>query len=66
MALEAMSETDPRQAIQLAESVGNNPELLKGIARGWSFNDLAAAKQWVGGLTDPELTKSLMKEISQP
>lgn len=64
MALEAMSETNPSEAIQLAESVGNDPELLMGIARGWSFKDEAAAKVWINSITDPELIKSLMKEIS--
>ncbi len=66
MALEAISETNPNEAIQLAESVGNDPELLMGIARGWSLKDEAAAKEWISRITDPELTKLLMRQISPP
>jgi hypothetical protein len=64
MALEAISETNPSEAIQFAESVGNDPELLMGIARGWAFKDEAAAKEWISRITDPELVKLLMRQIS--
>lgn len=64
MALEAMAETDPVKALQLAESVGNDSELLKGIARGWSFSDKPAAKEWISRITDPELAELLTRQIS--
>lgn len=66
MALEAISETNPGEAIQLADSVGNDPALLMGIARGWSFKDEPAAKEWISRITDPELAKLLMLQISPP
>jgi hypothetical protein len=66
MALEAMAEANPLDAIRLAESVGNDPVLLQGVARGWSSQDADAAKAWIQGLADPVLVKLLMEEISQP
>lgn len=66
MALEAISRTNPSEAIQLAATIGNDPELLRGIARGWSYKDDAEVKKWISGITEPELAKSLMTEISPP
>lgn len=65
MALEAMAETQPAEAIQLAESVGNDPQLLKGIARGWASRDEKSTTTWIHSLQDPELEKSLVDEISR-
>lgn len=64
MALESMAETKPGEAIKLAESVGSDPTLLKGIARGWASKDANAATAWIHTLRDPELAKALLDEIS--
>ncbi len=65
MALEAMAETRPQNAIKLAETVGNDPELLKGIVRGWEYGgDAADTRDWIHSMKDPELVKSLLDEMS--
>lgn len=63
MALESLAGSKPREAIQLAESAGNDPELLKGIARGWASTDEAATTAWIRAMKDQELAKSLLDEI---
>ncbi|MEO5912982.1 MAG: hypothetical protein ABIS50_02035 [Luteolibacter sp.] len=65
MALEAMAESKPLDAIKLAESVGNDPVLLKGIARGWASQDGEAATGWIHAMKDTELEQSLLDEISR-
>jgi hypothetical protein len=65
MALGAMAEFNPQDAIKLAETVGNDPERLKGIVRGWEYGgDAAATLDWIHSMKDPELVKSLLDELS--
>lgn len=63
MALEAMSETNPQEAISLAEKHGNTEKLLSGIARGWAMLDVNAAKNWAASIQDPEISARLIKSI---
>lgn len=63
MALEAMSETNPQEAISLAEKHGNTEKLLSGIARGWAMLDAKAAKTWAASIQDPEISARLIKSI---
>lgn len=65
MALEAMAETRPQDALKLADSAGNPPTLLKGIARGWASWDAPAAKAWINTIPNPEITKALNAEIAE-
>ena len=63
MALEAISETNPQDAISLAEKHGNTEKLLSGIARGWAMLDENAAKTWAASIQDPEISARLIKSI---
>jgi hypothetical protein len=63
MALEAMSETNPQDAIILAEKHGNTEKLLSGIARGWAMLDEKAAKTWAASIQDPEISARLIQSI---
>ncbi len=64
VALEAMAETRPQDAIKLAETGGNSEILLAGIARGWAATNLSATKAWLAGLTDQELAGRLLKSLT--
>ncbi len=64
MALEAIAETRPQDAIKLAATCGNSETLLTGIARGWASADDAAAKTWIRSLADPDLSTKLLQAIS--
>lgn len=64
MALEAIAETRPQDAIKLAATRGNSETLLAGIARGWASADDAGAKTWIHSLADPDLAAKLLQEIS--
>ncbi len=66
MSLEAMSETRPQVALNLAASLGNPPELLKAVARGWASNDATAARAWIGTLQDAGLAETLKSQIDPP
>ena len=55
MALKAMAETRPLEAIELARDAGNGEALLAGIARGWAITDEDAAEKWVSSLPDPNV-----------
>ena len=63
MALEAMSETNPQEAISLAQDHGNTEKFLSGIARGWAMLDAKAAKTWAASIQDPEISARLIKSI---
>jgi len=65
MALEAIAETRPQDAIRLAASGGNSETLLTGIARGLAANDSAAAQAWIGSLSDRELAARLSQQIAK-
>lgn len=65
MALKAMAETRPLQALKLAESGGNSEALLAGIARGWAATDDTAAEEWIGSLADPDLAARLRLATSE-
>ena len=65
MALEAMAEERPQDALRWAATGGNGEVLLAGIARGWALNDEAAATRWIKSLPDRELAARLTKEISE-
>jgi hypothetical protein len=64
MALEAIAETRPQDAIKLAATGGNSATLLTGIARGWASADDAGAKAWIRSLADPDLAAKLLQAIS--
>ena len=63
IALEAMAETRPQDALNLAATAGNSPLLLQAVARGWASWDAPAAEAWIGGLTDLALATSLRDSI---
>lgn len=65
MALKAMAQTRPLEAIKLAETAGNSEALLAGIARGWAITDDDAAEEWVASLPDPELVARLRDAPSE-
>ncbi len=64
MALEAIAETRPQDAIKLAATGGNSETLLAGIARGWASADEVAAKAWIATLPDQALATRLMETVS--
>lgn len=64
MAVEAMAETRPQDALRLAASVGSPPALLESIAGSWAAWDAPAAKAWIATLPDAELAKTLGAKIS--
>ena len=65
MALKAMAETRPLEAIKLAETAGNSEALLVGIARGWASTDDSAAEQWIASQADPDLAARLREAASE-
>lgn len=65
MALKAMAETRPLDAIKLAQAAGNSELLLAGIARGWSITDDSAAEEWIASLPDPDLAARLRAATSE-
>lgn len=65
MAVEAIAETNPQEAIRLANSAGNPTPLLRGIARGWDTLDSLAADEWIHSQQDPVLVEILKREIAR-
>lgn len=65
MALEAIAETRPQDALKLASTVGSSPVLLESIARSWASWDEPAAQAWIASLKDAELAESLNAAIHQ-
>ena len=65
MALKAMAETRPLDAIKLAQTAGNSEALLAGIARGWAITDDSAAEEWIASLPDPDLAARLRAATSE-
>jgi len=65
MALEAIAETRPADAIKLAETGGNTETLPGGVARGWAAYDEVAAKTWLGSLPDRDLSTRLNQQITK-
>lgn len=65
MALKAMAETRPLEALKLAETAGNGEALLAGIARGWAITDDEAAEEWIASLPDPDLAARLRIAMSE-
>lgn len=63
MAVEAMAETRPQDALRLAASVGSPPALLESIAGSWAAWDAPAAKAWIATLPDAELAQRLNAKI---
>jgi hypothetical protein len=64
MALEAMAESRPHDALRLAESAGNPPELLHAVAAAWASWDKPAVDAWIATLSDPQLAVALRKDIA--
>ena len=64
MALKAMAETRPLEALKLAEAAGNCEALLAGIARGWASTDDSAAEEWIASVADPALAARLREATS--
>jgi hypothetical protein len=65
VALKAMAETRPLDALKLAETAGNSEALLAGIARGWAVTDDDAAEEWIASLPDPDLAARLRVATSE-
>ena len=65
MALEAMAEERPMDALKLAESAGNPDSMLLAIARGWASWDPDAAAGWISSLGENPLAGDLRKEIGK-
>lgn len=66
MALEAMAESRPQDALRLAGSPENAPPAwLHAIARGWSTLDESATLAWLATLPDPELGREIRKTLTE-
>lgn len=64
MALEAMAEERPQDALKLAESAGNPASMLRAVARGWASWDPESAGKWISSLDDSQLVDDLRQEIA--
>lgn len=65
VALEALAETRPHDALGLATAAGSPPEFLTAVARGWAMADAEAATRWAETQTDESLRQSLRDEIGR-
>lgn len=65
IALEAIAESRPHEALRLARSAGDPPALLQAVVRGWASWDEPAARSWIGSLKDEALVETLGESLAE-